>query len=672
MLRKIVSGVMLTLLSMVVLTFGFNAQSAGVDVSVDVFSSGGLTLNEAGVVALVDGSEAYSFDMQLESIALSHHAFRAAGSAGADEAADWIAGRFESFGLEVEKEEFQFTSWDLLGEPTLVIDEDGDFATVEDQFKIESFQCAHYSLPGDVFADLVVLPLPPAANPDEVGAVPIGTLWDAIDTTDKVVLVGREIRSDGGWQETFSNKLRAHPPAAVIYTWWYSWMSFVPDFFSSGGGLPIAEFGHYFWDSDIAVGSVDHEDGLLIVGREVSVDVSAKVVIDSIIDVEPHFNIVGRLTGYEEPEKTVIVSGHYDTVMTAGFCDNGAGTSGVIELASVFTDAVKRGLYYPKYSIVFVAFAGEEIWLVGSINYVMQHEAEMKDIAAVINLDCIGSDDLYVAETNPSGEFDLDELVLTAAGDLNISVALTEPGGSDQEVFRDPTFGNDIYSWVWELWAGIDDATPVESSTMLISYPIVYGDKWAMGTPGWIHTSYDSSTSTETLNWVEIEDLENHIKVAALTVMRVDPPVEHPIAVFAYEPQTSWVNETITFDATQSYSPSGNITSYTWSFADENVTVTGEPRINYTFSKQGSYNVTLEIIDETFLTDSISTIVNVTYRTDLNKDGIVDIMDIALVAKAYETKPEDPNWNEIADLDENDIIDIRDIAKAVKDYGKTV
>jgi len=66
MLRKIVSGVMLTLLSMVVLTFGFNAQSAGVDVSVDVFSSGGLTLNEAGVVALVDGSEAYSFDMQLE------------------------------------------------------------------------------------------------------------------------------------------------------------------------------------------------------------------------------------------------------------------------------------------------------------------------------------------------------------------------------------------------------------------------------------------------------------------------------------------------------------------------------------------------------------------------------------------------------------------------------
>jgi len=497
-----------------------NLHSTRVVVSED-FLSAGLTPAEVDVLNLVNGSEAYSYDIQLENIALSHPAFRAAGSAGADEAADWIAGQFESFGLEVEKEEFQFTSWDLVGKPTLVIDDDGDIATVEDQLKIESFQCAHYSLPGEVFADLVLLPLPSAASPDEVGVVPIGTLWDAIDTTDKVVLIGREVRFDDGWQETFSNKLRAFPPAAVVYTWWYDWMSFVPDFFSSGGGLPITKFGQYFWDLDVAVGFVGYEDGLLIRSRESSVDVSAEVVIDSLFDVGPHYNVVGRLTGYEEPEKFVIVSGHYDTVMTAGFCDNGAGVSGIIELAHVLTDAVKRGLYYPKYTVIFVAFASEEIWLVGSINYVMQHEAEMGNIVAVINLDCIGSDNLHVTETNPSGELDLDELVIMAAGDLGVSAVLTEPGGSDQEVFRNPPWGNDIYSWGWGLWAGIDNATPVESSTMLISYPLTYRDKWNMGTPGWIHTSHDNSTSSDTLNWVE--DLQNHIEVAALTVMRVSP-----------------------------------------------------------------------------------------------------------------------------------------------------
>ena len=58
--------------------------------------------------------------------------------------------------------------------------------------------------------------------------------------------------------------------------------------------------------------------------------------------------------------------------------------------------------------------------------------------------------------------------------------------------------------------------------------------------------------------------------------------------------------------------------------------------------------------------------------TDLNKDGTVNILDIALVAKAYGTIPGDDNWNEIADLDNNERIDILDIATVAKDYGKTV
>ena len=44
---------------------------------------------------------------------------------------------------------------------------------------------------------------------------------------------------------------------------------------------------------------------------------------------------------------------------------------------------------------------------------------------------------------------------------------------------------------------------------------------WSTGTPGWIHTSYDNSTSTATMNWVESDDLENHLKVATLTIMRI-------------------------------------------------------------------------------------------------------------------------------------------------------
>jgi parallel beta-helix repeat protein len=300
-------------------------------------------------------------------------------------------------------------------------------------------------------------------------------------------------------------------------------MSFTPNFFSSIGGRPGSYFGPYYWELEIPVGFVNYEDGLWIRNRENSINVSSRVSIRSVIGTGTHYNVVGKISGYKNPEKIIIISAHYDTVMSGGFCDNGAGTAGIIELAKVFTDAINRGFYKPKYTLLFVAFAGEELGLVGSINYVKQHKSEMANIADVIHLDCIGSDELYVTKTDPANGFDLDEVILDAAQRLGINATLEEPGGSDQESFRSPSWANDIYYWYWGLEAGIVDATPVNSSAMLIAYPLLYSDKWNMGTPGWIHTSYDNSTSTATLNWVETEDLENHIKVAALTVMRISP-----------------------------------------------------------------------------------------------------------------------------------------------------
>ena len=476
-----------------------------------------LTSLESEIVGLVNGTSAYNYDLELEKIALnhtlSHYSFRAAGSSGANATADWIMEQFESFGLEAYKESFQFTTWDLLSKPTLIIDDDGDPSTTSDQTTINSFQSEHYSWPtpqNGVFADLVILPLPPAANYYELGINPINTAeWNAINTTGKIVLIGREVRWSYQWQTTYKNKLSAQTPAAVIYTWWHDWMSFAPDFFSSGGGYPLSPFGPYYWNLEIPVGFVNYNDGLWIRNRESSLDVSAKVKIESIIGEGPHYNVVGKLTGYKYPNKFVIVSSHYDTIMSTGFCDNGAGTAGVIELARIFSEANKSGLLHSKYTILFIPFASEELGLLGSIDYVTQHKAETGNIVAVINLDCIGSDDLYITETNPAGEIDLDELVRKAAEYLGMTAMVEPPGGSDHEVFRDPAS------------FGIEDATPVESSILLISYPLLYNDKWSMGTPGWIHTSYDYSTSTTTMNWVEATDLENHLKVAALSIMRI-------------------------------------------------------------------------------------------------------------------------------------------------------
>jgi nitrous oxidase accessory protein len=56
---------------------------------------------------------------------------------------------------------------------------------------------------------------------------------------------------------------------------------------------------------------------------------------------------------------------------------------------------------------------------------------------------------------------------------------------------------------------------------------------------------------------------------------------------------------------------------------------------------------------------------------DLNKDGIVDISDIAMAAKAFGSYLGHPRWNPDADLNSDGVVDIVDIATIATNFGKT-
>jgi len=64
--------------------------------------------------------------------------------------------------------------------------------------------------------------------------------------------------------------------------------------------------------------------------------------------------------------------------------------------------------------------------------------------------------------------------------------------------------------------------------------------------------------------------------------------------------------------------------------------------------------------------------INDIQKVDINGDGKINILDIAIVAKAYGTKPGDPKWNPSANVNNDNIINILDIAIVAKDYGKTI
>ena len=82
------------------------------------------------------------------------------------------------------------------------------------------------------------------------------------------------------------------------------------------------------------------------------------------------------------------------------------------------------------------------------------------------------------------------------------------------------------------------------------------------------------------------------------------PPPQPPIASFTFTPTYPEVNQIVTFDASASYDPDGNIVSYTWDFGDGTPLVTESDPITYhIYTSYGDYIVKLTVTDNSGLTD---------------------------------------------------------------------
>ena len=119
-------------------------------------------------------------------------------------------------------------------------------------------------------------------------------------------------------------------------------------------------------------------------------------------------NVVAVLRGTTQPEKRIVVSAHFDSINlraaggkaaeapAPGADDDASGVAVVLELARVMSQ------YRFRKTIVFIAFAGEEIGLVGSSRYAARARANNEQIEAVFNNDIVGAnvvgrvhDDIY-------------------------------------------------------------------------------------------------------------------------------------------------------------------------------------------------------------------------------------------------------------------------------------
>jgi PKD repeat protein len=88
--------------------------------------------------------------------------------------------------------------------------------------------------------------------------------------------------------------------------------------------------------------------------------------------------------------------------------------------------------------------------------------------------------------------------------------------------------------------------------------------------------------------------------------------IQVPTASFTYSPESPTSGQTITFDATSSYDPDGEITSYKWDFGDGRTFEGETSTVTHTYSSGGDYTVILAVRDNHGAVNTSTTTITVT------------------------------------------------------------
>jgi len=251
---------------------------------------------------------------------------------------------------------------------------------------------------------------------------------------------------------------------------------------------------------------------------------------------------------------------------------------------------------------------------------------------------------------------------------------------------RDPTKSIVLYEWDFD-----SDGTWDYSGTSLTAEHAYPAYTNLDGSIDWDMTRKDYIA---TLRVTDNNDPSLH-DTDTCTVHITAPPWK-PVAD-ANGPYVGYTDFPLQLDGTESYDPEGEmypsdhpwyetIATYEWDLDnDGQFDDSNSPQPWVTFHDPGTYAVGLRVTDSqpsgpggtvgpldedtkyaTIVIESLGRL-----PCDLNNDGIVDISDIVIVALAFGSYPNHPNWNPIADINGDGLINVIDLVHIVICLGKT-
>lgn len=129
-------------------------------------------------------------------------------------------------------------------------------------------------------------------------------------------------------------------------------------------------------------------------------------------DTKPLYNVIATLKGNDYPDQWVIRGNHHDGWVN-GAADPVSGLVAELDEAHALGELMKKG-FRPRRSIVYCAWDGEEPSLLGSTEWVEDHQDVLKEKAvAYINSDVNGRGFIY-----PSGSHTLEPFFNEIMGEV--------------------------------------------------------------------------------------------------------------------------------------------------------------------------------------------------------------------------------------------------------------
>ncbi len=384
---------------------------------------------------------------------------RFGGTEGEKLAADFIAAKYEEYGLKnVHLEPFEYLGW-RRGEVKLEIIE-------PIQKEIPCITLPH-SPASKVEAEVIFLG---EGHPDDFDA-------RADEIKGKIVMVNSVLYPKGikRWvhrQEKFGRSLLAGA-AGFIFANHY------PGFGPATGGI-----GSHGMGAPVPGISVSKEDGDFI-QRLAKRHGTVKMRITSTDTLEPmtSWNVVGDLPGTTHPDEIILIGSHYDGHdISQGASDPASGVVSVLEAARV----LGKYAQLPR-TVRFAMWGVEEIGLLGSNAYVKAHADELHKIRFYLNMDAAGG--MAVKDINLHAWHDLQGTFEKYRAEMALDFAIGQSFHS----------ASDHYPFLLKgvITGGVE---PVRQT---------------MGGRGYGHTQFD------TVDKVDLQGLRDASSLAARIVLRV-------------------------------------------------------------------------------------------------------------------------------------------------------